>query len=302
MYKNRILNILIAIIVAIGLVNFSYATESSIDNTSGDDRFHKPQALSIPEKDINFKIENLTMGSIVYLMIPNDLIDYNMSKFIENNIENEYTLQKQKAEKIKEYYDNKDYLGYIDFLKEEGHNIDENSLEIRHYGISIGDQNEIVGYVEYNDLIFIQLKLNLKNSEFKLIMKDYLVDYDCSKITFLIDEYGTKTYIPVSEYAFIEKDNLNECNITYTYYTNENYEEINKSISIAYTIIFAILILIILVIIIHKINKHKKNKLEIEKRLFWKEKSPKVQKALDNERIKEEIKEIKQKRKNRKKK
>ncbi len=275
MYKNKVLNILIIFIILIGLINFSYATEQNANNIVVDDRFHTPQALSIPEKDINLKIENLTMGSEVFLMIPIELFDYNMSKFIENNIENEYILQKQKAEQIQKHYEIKDYIGYINFLKEEGHNIDENVLELRHYGFSINDATEIIGYTEYNNLKYIQLKINLKNNEFKIIMKDYLVDYDCSKMVFLIDEYGTETYIPVSEYTFVpnaEKENINECNITYIYYTNEDYEEINKAIFIGYTAIFVILIVIVLLIVIFKIIKYRKNKLEIQKRLFWKNK------------------------------
>lgn len=276
MYKNKVLKILIiAITLIIGLINFSCATEQNIENTVGDDRFHKPQALSIPEKDINLKIENLTIGSEVYLLMPKDLFEYNMSKFVENNIENEYTIQKQKAEKIKGYYDNRDYLGYIDFIKEEGHEVDENVLELRHYAFSINDTTEITGFVEYEGESYIQLKLNLKDNQFKILMKDYLVDYDCSKITFLIDEYGTETYIPVSNYSFNknqENENLNECNITYTYYTNEDYEEINKAISITYTVIYAILILIVILIIVLRIRKYRKNRLEIQKRLFWKNK------------------------------
>ena len=65
---------------------------------------------------------------------------------------------------------------------------------------------------------------------------------------------------------------MSECNITYTHCTNEDYEEINKAISITYTIIFAILIAIVLLIIIIRLNKYRKNKLEIQKRLFWKNK------------------------------
>lgn len=275
MYKYRILNLLMIFSIFIGLINFSYATEPSPNNIVGDDRFHTPQALAIPEKDINLKIENLTMGTEIYLMIPTSLFEYNMNKFVENNIENEYTIQKQKAEKIKKYYDNKDYLGYIDFLKEEGHEINENELELRHYAFSINETIEIVGYSEYNNLNYIKFKFNSKNSNFKIIMKDYLVDYDCSNVIFLIDEYGTETYIQVSEYPFIpnaEKTHINECNINYTYYTDEDYEEINRAISIAYFVIFAIIILIVVIIIICRIIKYRKNKLEIQKRLFWKNK------------------------------
>ena len=259
----------------INLINFSYATEPDTNSVVTDSKFHSPQALDIPQKDINLKIENLTLGCQIYLMIPTTIFEYNMTKFIENNIENEYTIQKQKAEEIKKYYDDKNYLGYINFLKEEGHEIDENKLELRHYAFSINKTTEIVGYTDYNDLTYVKLKFNPKVNEFKIIMKDYLVDYDCSKIVFLIDEYGTETYIPVSEHNFVqntEKENLNECNITYTYCTNEDYEEINKAISITYFIIFAILIAIALLIIILRVNRYRKNKLEIQKRLFWKNK------------------------------
>lgn len=271
MYKNRILSILICIIMFFSITNTCYSTET---NTT-DNKFHNPAPLSIPEKDINLKIDNLTLGCEIYLMIPTNLFEYNMNKFVENNIENEYTIQKQKAEKVKEYYDNKDYLGYINFLKEEGHEVGESELELRHYAFSINEAIEIVGYSEYQNLNYIKFKLNSKNSNFKIIMKDYLVDYDSSNIVFLIDEYGTKTYIQVSEYPFItnvEKTNINECNIDYTYHTDEDYEEINKAISISYSVIFAIILLIVIAIIICKTIKYRKNKLEIKKRLFWKNK------------------------------
>ena len=56
MYKNKILNILVVFLIMIGLVNYSFATEIEITNTvTTDSKFHKINALEIPEKDINFK-------------------------------------------------------------------------------------------------------------------------------------------------------------------------------------------------------------------------------------------------------
>lgn len=302
MYKNRILNILIIFLVLIGIVNYSYATNQVMNNV--DDKFHKIDSLSVPEKDINFRIENLTRGCEVYLLFPNELLDYNLGKFIENNIENNFNIQKQKAEELKRLYDQKDYLGYIDLLAQEGFDVDENCMEIRHYCISISETTEKLGYVDYNNVTYVKFKINMKDNFFKLILKDYLTQYDLSKIVFLIDEYGIETYVPISEYQFTENtinNNLDECNINYTLYTQEDYDSINRAIFIGYLIIFIIIAIIILGIILYQIRKHKEKKLEKAKILFWKKRSKKTEKALEKQRIREELKAIKQKRKGKKK-
>lgn len=291
MYKKKIISILIVFLMLIGVLNYSYGTEPNTNNV--DTKFHKIEALSVPEKDINFKVENLTRGCEVYLLIPNELLNYNLEKFIENNIENNFLIPKQKAEVLKKLFDNKDYLGYFNFLAEEGFETEENVIELRHYCISINEQIEVIGYVEHNNTTYIKLKINLKDNFFKIIMKDYLVNYEGSKIIFLIDEYGVENYIYTSNYQFTtnaEKTSIEECNINYSLYSDEDYDSINKSILIAYVIIFVIIFLTILGIIIHEIKKHKLHKLEIEKRLFWKEKTPKVKKALEKLERKEERK------------
>lgn len=305
MYKKIVSSILVCLILVIGVIlNISYATEANITNDTNS-KFHKVEALSIPEKDINLKIENLAPGARVYLLLPDELFNYNLEKFINNNINNDYDVEKRKAEDLKKFYDEKDYIGYIEYFKELGFDINENEIELRHYCFSINETTEIIGYENYNDTKYIKLNISLnKNNEFKLIMKDYLLNYDCSKIKFLIDEYGTKTYISVSDYPFAvnsEKNSINECNINYQFYSTEDYEAINRSIFIAYAIIFIIIFLTVLCIIIYEIKKHQKHKKEIEERLFWKKKPTKEEKNTEKERIKNEIKSIKNKRKHRKK-
>lgn len=296
MYKSKIIKIVVIFLILIGLISTSYATE----NNTLDGKFHKIDALAIPEKNINFKVENLTIGCEVYLLLPNELFSYNIEKFINNNLENNYNIQKEKAEKIKEYYDNKDYLGYIEYLEEFGYDVEENELELRHYAICINEKTEIIGYVDYNQTTYVKIKLNMKDNEFKLITKDYLVQYDFSKILFLIDEYGVENYIPVSNYNFVpnsEKNNINECNINYVLESKEDYDSINRAIFISYIIIFIIIFVIVLLIVIHEIKKYKKNKKEIEERLFYKKKTTKQEKKDEKKRIREELKEIKKKRK-----
>ena len=70
MIKNKFLLICILIII---FINFSFSISYGID---------------VPEKDINLVIKNLTRGSEVYMLLPEDLVRYNMQKFIDNNIEN----------------------------------------------------------------------------------------------------------------------------------------------------------------------------------------------------------------------
>jgi hypothetical protein len=259
--------------------------------------------IEVPEKDINLKIENLTRGCDVYLLLPENLIKYNMEKFISNNKDNEFSVEAEEAEKIEEYLDNNDYLGYINYFLEIGFEVESNEIELRHYCFCFGNA-KIIGYYEYNNTNYIQVKINLNDeNEFKLIMKDYLVNYDARDIKFMINEYNSITYIDLDDRQFTtnsEKSNITECNIVYNFYSNEDYNEIENSIKITYLIIYIILIIIILIILRKLINKHKIQKEEIESRKFWKKKLTKEEKKEEKEKLKQQKKENKKIKKNNK--
>ena len=156
--RNKILKIILLMIITIFVLNISIF------------------GITIPEKDINLKIENLTLGCNVYLLLPEDLLKYNMEGFISNNTNNTYTLEEQKATKIEKYLNKSDFIGYIDYFKELGYQVAYNEIVIRHYCICLGNA-EVVGELEYNGKNYIQIKIALNDqNEFKLIMKDYLLE------------------------------------------------------------------------------------------------------------------------------
>lgn len=254
------------------------------------------EAITVPETDINLKIENLTRGSKVYILIPNELLKYNMEKFISNNRNNPYEIEAKEAEELQKFLDKEDYVGYVNYFKEVGFNQKvENRFELRHYCFAMGGEEiEVVGEYEYNDSKYVQVSINLDNeNQFKLVMKDYLATYDVSNIKFMIDEYGTITYINVSDYSLNtnpEKSNIKESNIVYSYYENEEYESIENATAITYMIIYLILATILLIILIKLLQKHKEKKQEIEDRKFWKKKFTKEEIKAEKQKLREQKK------------
>lgn len=277
MLKRKIIDLIISIIISLGIIcNSSFAIE----------------AISVPEVDINLKIENLTRGCNLYILIPEELLKYNMEKFISNNKDNPYIVEAQEAQKLQEFLDKEDYIGYVNYFKEIGFNQKvDNRFELRHYCFAMGneEETEVVGEYEYNDSKYVQISIKLNNeNQFKIVMKDYLVNYDASNIKFMIDEYGSFTYINVSDYGFNanpENSNIKESNIEYTYYESGEFESIENATRISYIIIYIILAIILLIIIIKLVKKHKEDKQEIEDRKFWKKKLTKEEKKNEKRKL-----------------
>lgn len=275
MIKNKILKILLLILIIISILNISCF------------------AIAIPEKDINLKIENLTQGCNVYLLLPENLLKYNMERFIDNNKDNPYSLEAEKANMIEQYLNNEDYLGYIDFFRELGYPITYNEIELRHYCFCLGDR-EVIGEYEYNGNKYIQIKINLNDqNQFKLITKDYLVGYDLKDIKFLIDEYGTKTYIDLSDKTFntnSEASNITECNISYEFYSTEDFGEIQRAIDLAHIILIILFIISVVVVYFALRKKRIAKKEEKAARRFWEKQLTKEEKKAEKKRLKEEKK------------
>lgn len=257
--KNRILKLF-----AFMLIMFSIISTTSVVN-----------AIPIPEKRINIEVVNLTKGVEAYLLIPEDLLEFNMKKFVDNNINNDYIVQQQKAQEIKKFLDSKDYQGYIEYLQKDSYAIDPSQIEIRHYCMCLGDC-EIIGKTGYKGVNYLQVKIHFDlNNKFRISLKDYLTEYDCSKIKIMLDEFGSYTYIDVSESEFRKKpDNpvIIENNIKYTFTPKEDYGKIQRNINITYFIIWAIVILVCIYIIKKIIDRRKTKAQEIEDRKFWKKK------------------------------
>lgn len=261
-------------------------------------------AITIPEKDINLKIENLTAGCKVYLLLPENLLKYNMERYISNNKDNPYTLEAEKSDLIEDYLNEGDYLGYIEYFKELGYQISYNEIVIRHYCMCLGDR-EVVGYLEYNGNNYVQIKINLNDqNEFKLIMKDYLLEYDATDVKFLIDEYGTETYIDLSDKTFTtnaEDASINECNVTFEFYTTEDYGEIQRAIDLAHIILIILFIIAVVIVYFALRKKHKEKKEEKAARRFWEKKLTKEEKKSEKKKLKEEKKQAKKEAKKKKK-
>ncbi len=253
-------------------------------------------AITIPEKDINLKINNLTEGCKVYLLLPENLLKYNMERFIDNNKDNPYTMEAEKSAMIEDYLNESDYLGYIEYFKELGYQINYNEIVIRHYCMCLGDR-EVVGYLEYNGNDYVQIKINLNDqNEFKLIMKDYLLEYDASDIKFLIDEYGTETYIDLSDKTFTQNAadaSISECNVDFEFYTTEDYGEIQRAIDLAHIILIILFIIAVVIVYFALRKKHKEKKEEKAARRFWEKKLTKEEKKAEKKKLKEEKKQAK---------
>lgn len=269
--KNRILKLIILILIIISFLRiYSFA-------------------ITIPEKDINLKIENLTKGCTVYLLLPENLLKYNMERFISNNKDNPYAVEAEEADKLEKYLNNSDYLGYIDYFKELGYPINYNEIILRHYCFCLGDR-QVLGSEEYNGQNYIKIKINLNDqNEFKLIMKDYLVSYDARDIKFLIDEYGTYTYIDLSDKEFSanpEESSIIECNINYEFYSTEDFGEIQRAIDLAYIILIIIFITSVVIVFFALRKKHKQKKEEKAARRFWEKRLTKEEKKQRNKNLK----------------
>lgn len=293
----------LVIVLLILFTNVVNATEINITNTTNG-KYHNPEAIRVPETNINLKIENLTRGAKVYLLLSENMIRHNMQKFVDNNLENPYVVEAKEAAKIKSFLDKSDYLGYIEYFREAGFEVENNEIELRHYCFCLGNAN-VIGYMNYNKVQYVQIEINLNDSnEFKLILKDYLANYDSRDTKFMIDEYGSKTYIELENVPLTqnpEASNITDCNVKHEYTNKEDYESIENSIKITYLIIYIILIIIALIILITLIKRHIKKKEEIEARKFWKKKLTKEEKKEEKKRLKEERKESKKNKKKKKK-
>lgn len=291
MFRKKIVTIfLIVSLFSMLMCNFCEATEITNNQFDNTVRHHKIDSIQMPETNINLKISNLGRGCNVYLLLSENLLRYNLDKYLNNNYENDFLTEAKKARQIKEFSDNGDYLGYIEFLKEFGFECDEeNEIELRHYCFCIGEQHEVIGYFEHNNAKYIQIKLHLNDdNEFKLIMKDYLVNYNSLDTKFLIEEYGAKTFIDLEHIGFTSLgEGVRACNVDFEYQTKEDYEAIENSIRIAYLIIYIILILLALIILILLIKRFIRKKREKEERKFWKKKLTKEEKKEQKRQIKE---------------
>lgn len=253
------------------------------------------KAIEVPEKNINLKIENLTRGCTVYALIPEALLEYNMTKFVNNNIDNSYEVERIKAEKIRDFQTNKDYEGYVKYFLELGFTCGAHELELRHYCFCFGESEEYE-FTEIDGQRYLKIKLSLAdNNTFKIILKDYFMNYNIDGIKFMIDEYGTMSYVTLDNIPATrsrETQHITEYNILHEYVTKEDFESIERTIDLTYLIIYIILALILIFIVTYTIKRWYGIKEEKEMRKFWKKevKEKIAEKEAEAEMTKEEKK------------
>ena len=227
------------------------------------ENFHDIEPLVLPEKDINLQLNNLTRGCKVYLLFPTELLKYNMEKFISNNLVNEFDTEREIAEKLQLLLDDKDYIGYIDFVTNEPYAVADNAIEFRQYCVAIG-KNEVVDYYDYENAKYVRFKVNLDSeNKYKVILKDYYLDTDCSSIKFMVDEFNTVKIINVSDYPLSHSQlysNIDEYNISIEYTTKEDYEAIENAIKLSYFVLLFIVFLCFFGIVLFEISRIKKRK------------------------------------------
>jgi len=237
------------------------------------ENFHDIEALVLPEKDINLQLNNLTRGCKVYLLFPTELLKYNMEKFISNNIVNDFDTEREIAEKLQKLLDKEDYIGYLDFFANEPYKVEDNEIEFRQYCVAIG-KNEVVDYYDYEGAKYVKIRINLNNeNKYRVILKDYFLDADCSSIKFMVDEFGDIKIINVSDYQLTHSQlvsNIDEYNISMDYVSKEDYDAIERAIKLAYFVLLLIAFVIIFGIILFKISRIQKRKQERKEALFYK--------------------------------
>ena len=308
MLKKKIISILLIFIFLFSNISYVFATEDAegiINEIVWDssEKLHQMNALSVPERDINLKIENFNKGCRLYLYLPIDLLKYNAQRFVNNNDGNPYLLEDWESDDISAFMNKEDYIGYVEYLKQFGFEKESNEIELRHYSFCL-DSVELIEELEYNGTKYVSFKVfpNEEN-EFKIVMKDYLANYDARNIKFMVDEFGELTYIDLNNYGFTtnaENNNVSELNVNYTLQTTVDYNEIVKATRIAYIILFIILLILIILTILLVLRRKKKKEQEIEDRKFWKKKltlDEKKQKKIEQKQL---IKEIKSKKKKKK--
>lgn len=280
----------------------SFATEPVptnefiFDNTV---REHPMNAIQVPERDINLRINNLTRDARVYLYIPTEMLRYNMEKFLNNNLNNDFLIEAWEADDIKELLDNEKFIEYVKYLKTFGFKKDSNEIELRHYSFCLDSVELLDDYVEYNGNKYVSMKIfPNEDNEFRIITKDYFANYNSNNIKFMIDEYGVETYIDLTNYSFTtnpNSTNITEMNIDYDFQSAVDPDEIERTIKTVYLIIYIILVIFLIIILSALIRHHIKKKEELEERKFWKKKLTKEEKKRKKEEQKELLKEIKKK-------
>ena len=74
--------------------------------------------ILLPEKNLNFEFQDLKSNDKVYVLISEDLLNYNLEHEIEHEKNTTATtglITQESYKKIKDFYTNKDYIGYANY-------------------------------------------------------------------------------------------------------------------------------------------------------------------------------------------
>lgn len=182
------------------------------------------KAALLPEKTLNIEFKNLNENSKIYVLISEDLLNYNLEHEIENEKDVpdlDGLVNQESYKKIKELYANHDYIGYANYYVRGNVDNDSNrngEILLRGYYFAF-NSSKVIDEYKYNDKTYLRVLATLKDKKFSIIMQDYLYDYDLIDTKIMLEDADGKTNIvDLKENKYednsSENQQLKKCDIT----------------------------------------------------------------------------------------
>lgn len=182
------------------------------------------KAALLPEKTLNIEFKNLNENSKIYVLISEDLLNYNLEHEIENEKDVpdlDGLVNQESYKKIKELYANHDYIGYANYYVRGDVDNDSNldgKMLLRSYYFAF-NSSKVIDEYKYNDKTYLRVLATLKDNKVSIIMQDYLYDYDLIDTKIMLEDADGKTNIvDLKENKYednsSENQQLKKCDIT----------------------------------------------------------------------------------------
>ena len=179
--------------------------------------------ILLPSKYLNIKFKNLDNNSKIYILISEDLLNYNLEKEIAYEKENASTEERVTNDsigKIEEFYNNHDYLGYVNYSisQNTANNLEDNdSILLRSYYFLLNG-SQVVDEYRYNNKKYVRILIPLKEDEFSVKMQDFLYDYDVLDTKVMIeDSSGNLEVAGFDNLEYVESasgsNQIKKCNV-----------------------------------------------------------------------------------------
>ena len=243
------------------------------------------KAALLPEKTLNIEFKNLNENSKIYVLISEDLLNYNLEHEIENEKDVpdlDGLVNQESYKKIKELYANHDYIGYANYYVRGNVDNDSNrngEILLRGYYFAF-NSSKVIDEYKYNDKTYLRVLATLKDKKFSIIMQDYLYDYDLIDTKIMLEDADGKTNIvDLKENKYednsSENQQLKKCDITIdcsnlkienrntiqdNNSSNENQNNKNISSKVDSKIVIITILGIALIVILICLKFYRKNK------------------------------------------